>query len=286
MNDFERAQILIEALPYLREWHGKTVVVKYGGAAMTDEGLKHQVMQDVVLMHYVGINPILIHGGGPEVSEAMKRVGKEPVFVRGLRVTDAETVEIAEMVLAGKTNKGIVSLIHQHGGRAVGLSGKDGYLFVARKMEMEGADLGFVGEVERVNPHVITTLVAGGYIPVICSVAVGEHGETFNINADHVAGRLAAELKAEKLILLTDVRGILEDVKRPDSLLSQIDAARARDLIATGKVDRGMIPKVESCLMALDGGVPRTHILDGRDPHCLLTELFTDSGVGTMITAL
>ncbi len=285
MNHSERAQILIEALPYLRKWHGKTVVVKYGGAAMTDEALKHQVMQDVVLMHYVGINPILIHGGGPEVSDAMKRVGKEPVFVRGLRVTDAETVEIAEMVLAGKTNKGIVSLIHQHGGRAVGLSGKDGYLFVARKMEMEGADLGFVGEVEQVNTHVITTLVAGGYIPVICSVAVGANGETFNINADHVAGRLAAELKAEKLILLTDVRGILEDVKRPDSLLSQIDAARARDLIATGKVDRGMIPKVESCLMALDGGVPRTHILDGRDPHCLLTELFTDSGVGTMITS-
>jgi acetylglutamate kinase len=258
-------------------------VVKYGGAAMTDDRLKHQVMEDIVLMHYVGINPIVVHGGGPEVSEAMKKVGKEPTFVRGLRVTDAETVEIAEMVLAGKTNKGIVSLLQQHGSDAVGLSGKDGNLFVARKMETEGADLGFVGEVVQVNTKVIHTLVAGGYIPVICSIAAGERGETFNINADHIAGRLAGELKAEKLVLLTDVRGILEDVSDPDSLLSQITAEQAQLLIATGKVDKGMIPKVESCLMALDGGVPRAHILDGRASHSLLTELFSDQGVGTMI---
>ena len=283
MNESERAQILVEALPYLRRWHGKTVVVKYGGAAMTDESLKHQVMQDIVLMHYVGLNPILVHGGGPEVSEAMKRMGKEPVFVRGLRVTDEETVEIVEMVLAGKTNKGIVSLIQQHGGNAVGLSGKDGCLFVAQKMETDGADLGFVGEVVKFNPHLLETLIAGGYIPVICSVAVGAQGETYNINADHIAGRLAAEVRAEKLVLLTDIRGILADVNDPASLLSEITADQARDLIATGKVDRGMIPKVEACLMALDGGVPRTHILDGRAPHSLLTELFTDSGVGTMI---
>jgi acetylglutamate kinase len=279
----ETGKILAEALPYLQQWHGKTIVVKYGGAAMTDEHLRHQVMVDVVLMHLVGINPILVHGGGPEVSEAMKRAGKEPVFVRGLRVTDAETVEIAEMVLAGKTNKGIVSLIQQQGGQAVGLSGKDGDLFVARKMETEGADLGFVGEVEEVNPHVLQTLIGGRYIPVICSIATGRNGETFNINADHIAGRLAGELGAEKLVLLTDVRGILEDVSDPNSLLSEIPATRARDLIATGKVDRGMIPKVEACLMALEGGVPRAHILDGRAPHCLLTELFTDQGVGTMI---
>jgi len=279
----DRAQILIEALPYLRRWHGKTVVVKYGGAAMVDEALKHQVMQDVVLMHYVGINPILVHGGGPEVSEAMKRVGKEPVFVRGLRVTDAETMEIVEQVLAGTTNKGIVTLLHAHGGRAVGLSGKDGRLFVARKMEQEGADLGFVGDVTQVNPHVLETLVGGGYIPVICSVAVGEGGESYNINADHVAGKLAAELKAEKLVLLTDVRGILADVSDPASLLSEVPAAHARELIAAGKVDRGMIPKVEACLMALEGGVPRAHILDGRVPHSLLTELFSDQGVGTML---
>jgi len=283
MSQLDRAQILIEALPYLRQWHGKTVVVKYGGAAMTDDRLKHQVMEDIVLMHYVGINSIVVHGGGPEVSEAMKKVGKEPTFVRGLRVTDAETVEIAEMVLAGKTNKGIVSLLQQHGSDAVGLSGKDGNLFVARKMETEGADLGFVGEVVQVNTRVIKTLVAGGYIPVICSIAAGERGETFNINADHIAGRLAGELKAEKLVLLTDVRGILEEVSDPDSLLSQITAEQAQLLIATGKVDKGMIPKVEACLMALDGGVPRAHILDGRASHSLLTELFSDQGVGTMI---
>jgi acetylglutamate kinase len=283
MSQLDRAQILIEALPYLKQWHGKTVVVKYGGAAMTDERLKHQVMEDIVLMHFVGINPIVVHGGGPEVSEAMKKVGKEPVFVRGLRVTDAETIEIVEMVLAGKTNKGIVSLLQQHGSAAVGLSGKDGNLFVARKMETDGADLGFVGEVVQVNTGVLNTLVKGGYVPVICSVATGENGETFNINADHIAGRLAGELNAEKLVLLTDVRGILRDVKDPTSLLSQITAEEARDLIATGKVDKGMIPKVESCLMAIEGGVPRAHILDGRAPHSILTELFSDQGVGTMI---
>lgn len=281
----DRASVLIEALPYIRQYHGKTVVVKYGGAAMTDERLKHQVMQDLVLMQYVGICPILVHGGGPEVSEAMKRIGKEPVFVRGLRVTDAETIEIVEMVLAGKTNKAIVSLLNQAGGKAVGLSGKDGNLFVAHKMEVDGVDLGFVGEVHEVNPHILETLVQGGYIPVICSVATGPNGETYNINADHVAGQLAAELRAEKMVLLTDIRGILEDVKDPDSLLSEITEAKARELIATGKVDRGMIPKVEGCLMAIEGGVPRAHILDGREPHSILTELFTDRGVGTMIVA-
>lgn len=284
MSDNQTAEILVEALPYLRQWNGKTVVVKYGGAAMIDETLKHQVMQDVVLMRLVGINPILVHGGGPEVSEAMKKTGKEPVFVRGLRVTDEETISIVEMVLAGKTNKGIVSLIQQHGGQAVGLSGKDGNLFVARKMEMDGADLGFVGDVTQVNPDVLQTLISGGYIPVICSVAVGPNGETFNINADHVAGKLAAELRAEKLLLLTDVRGILEDVSNPDSLLSEVSSRRAHELIASGAVAKGMIPKVEACLMAIDGGVPRAHILDGRIPHSLLTELFTDEGVGTMIT--
>jgi acetylglutamate kinase len=283
MSHTDRAQILIEALPFIRHYHGRTVVVKYGGAAMTDPALRHQVMEDIILMHYVGINPILVHGGGPEVSEAMKKSGKEPVFVRGLRVTDEETVGIVEMVLAGKTNKGIVSLIHQHGGKAVGLSGKDGNLFVARKMDVDGEDLGFVGEVTEVNPHVLETLIGGGYIPVICSVATGAHGETFNINADHIAGRLAGELGAEKLVLLTDVPGILEDVKDAGSLLSEITEQKARELIATGKVDRGMIPKVEACLMALDRGVPRTHILDGRAPHSILTELFTAQGLGTMI---
>lgn len=284
MSISDPAQVLVQALPYFRRYHGKTVVVKYGGAAMVDEGLKRSVMADVVLMHYVGLNPILVHGGGPEVSQAMKKIGKEPVFVRGLRVTDEETVRIAEMVLSGLTNKGIVSLIQQQGGRAVGLSGKDGNLFVARKLEIDGADLGFVGEVIEVNTDVVITLVGGGYIPVISSIAVGREGETFNINADHVAGQLAAALGAVKLLLLTDVRGILEDVQDAGSLLSEMTAGKARAMIESGQVDRGMIPKVEACLMALDGGVPRAHILDGRAPHSLLTELFTDHGIGTMVT--
>ena len=284
MSTSDPAQVLVQALPYFRRYHGKTVVVKYGGAAMVDEDLKRSVMADVVLMHYVGLNPILVHGGGPEVSQAMKKIGKEPVFVRGLRVTDEETVRIAEMILSGLTNKGIVSLIQQQGGRAVGLSGKDGNLFVARKLAIDGADLGFVGEVIEVNTDVVGTLVGGGYIPVISSIAVGREGETFNINADHVAGQLAAALGAVKLVLLTDVRGILEDVQDAGSLLSEMTAAKARAMIESGQVDRGMIPKVEACLMALDGGVPRAHILDGRAPHSLLTELFTDHGIGTMVT--
>jgi acetylglutamate kinase len=283
MTDLSRAQVLIEALPYIRRYSGKTFVIKYGGAAMVDETLKQHVMQDLVLMHYVGLRPVLVHGGGPEITEAMKRHGKEPQFINGLRFTDEETVEIVEMVLAGKTNKGIVSRIQRQGGRAVGLSGKDGDLFIARRMLVEGVDLGYVGEITAVNTHLLTVLAREGYIPVLCSVAVGPEGETLNINADHVAGRVAGELHAEKLILLTDVRGILEDVQNPDSLLSEVHAPAARRLIETGKVDRGMIPKVEACLMALEGGVPRTHIIDGRVPHALLTEVFTDRGVGTMI---
>jgi acetylglutamate kinase len=285
ISDRDRAQVLIEALPYFRRYSGKTFVIKYGGAAMVDEKLKESVMQDLVLMHYVGLRPVLVHGGGPEITEAMRRHGKQPTFVKGLRFTDEETVEIVEMVLAGKTNKGIVSLIQRQGGQAVGLSGKDGDLFVARKMLIEGVDLGYVGEITAVNTHLLEILAHEGYIPVISSVAVGPEGETLNVNADHVAGRLAGELHAEKLILLTDVRGILEDVNDAGSLLSEIDAATAHRLIETGKVDKGMIPKVEACLMALQGNVPRTHIIDGRTPHALLTEVFTDRGVGTMIVA-
>jgi acetylglutamate kinase len=279
----DRARILVEALPYIRRYSGRTFVIKYGGAAMVDEGLKQSVMQDLVLMHYVGLRPVLVHGGGPEITDVMKRLGKEATFVHGLRVTDEETVEIVEMVLAGKTNKGIVSLIQRHGGKAVGLSGKDGNLFVARKMLADGIDIGFVGEVIEVNTEILETLSHAGYIPVISSVAVGAEGETFNVNADHVAGKLAARLGAEKLILLTDIRGILDDVHDPNSLISELHMAGALALIESGKVDKGMIPKVEACLMALEGGVPRTHIIDGREPHALLTEIFTDTGVGTMI---
>jgi acetylglutamate kinase len=280
-----RAQVLTEALPYLRRYAGKTFVIKYGGAAMVDEALKQSVMQDVVLMHYVGLRPVLVHGGGPEITEAMKKTGKEPTFINGLRVTDQETVEIVEMVLAGKTNKGIVALIQRQGGKAVGLSGKDGDLIVARRMRPNGVDIGFVGEVTEVHPELLEILAREGYIPVISSVSVGPEGETLNINADHVAGRIAGELRAEKLLLLTDVAGILADVKDPASLISEMDAARARTLIESGAVDQGMIPKVEACLMALEGGVPRAHILDGRTQHALLEEVFTDSGVGTMIVA-
>jgi acetylglutamate kinase len=285
ISELDRAQVLIEALPYIRRYSGKTFVIKYGGAAMVDDELKQTVMQDIVLMHYVGLCPVLVHGGGPEITEAMRRSGKEPTFINGLRFTDEETVEIVEMVLAGKTNKGIVSLIQRHGGKAVGLSGKDGDLFVAQKMLVKGVDLGYVGEITAVNTELLQILAREGYIPVISSVAVGPEGETLNINADHVAGRLAGELHAEKLILLTDVRGILQDVNDPTSLLSALDAATARRLIETGKVEKGMIPKVEACLMALEGRVPRTHIIDGRVPHALLTEIFTDTGVGTMIVA-
>jgi acetylglutamate kinase len=275
--------VLVEALPYIRRYHGKTFVIKYGGAAMVDEGLKAAVTQDVVLMHYVGLRPILVHGGGPEITGVMRRLGKEATFVNGLRVTDAETIEIVEMVLAGKTNKGIVSLIQQHGGQAVGLSGKDGNLLVAERHAPGGADLGFVGEVRQIHPRLLYSLCESGYIPVISSVATGPAGETFNINADTVAGQLAAELRAEKLILLTDVPGILADVTDPGSLIHQLDATGARELLVSGRVGKGMIPKIEACLLATERGVPRAHILDGRTPHGLLTEVFTDSGVGTMI---
>ncbi len=279
----DRAQILIEALPYIRRYSGKTFVIKYGGAAMVDDRLKQQVVQDIVLMHYVGMRPVLVHGGGPEINEVMQRLGKQPEFVNGLRVTDQETVEIVEMVLAGKTNKGIVSMIQRHGGQAVGLSGKDGDLLIAERLAPEGVDIGFVGEIRAVRVDLLETLSERGYVPVISSVAAGPAGETYNINADHVAGRLAAELRAEKLILLTDVPGILKDVEDAGSLLAELTAGAARDLIQSGGVSKGMIPKVEACLVAIEGGVPRAHIIDGRSPHGLLTEVFTDRGVGTMI---
>lgn len=277
----ERAQTLIEALPYIRRYHGKTILIKYGGHAMIDEGLKEAVITDVVLMHYVGMCPILVHGGGPEITEAMQRMGKRPTFVNGLRVTDAETMEIVEMVLAGKTNKNIVSLINRKGGRAVGLSGKDGSLIVARKRP--GPDLGFVGDITRVQPEIIHVLVEKGFIPVVCSVAMGEEGESYNLNADHVAGVLAAALGAVKLILLTDVEGIYEDVRNKESLISHLSPEQARAMLQSGQIEKGMIPKVEACLMALEGGVERTHVIDGRLPHATLIELFTDRGIGTMI---
>jgi acetylglutamate kinase len=277
------AAVLMEALPYLRQFYGKTLVVKYGGNAMIDETLKSQVMQDIALLHYVGIRPILVHGGGPEISALMKQMGHEPTFVDGLRVTDAATMEIVEMVLAGKTNKGIVSLLNKQGARAVGLSGKDANLLVALKMESPKGDLGYVGEVAQVNVELPNLLVSQGYIPVISSVAIGPDGESYNVNADHAAGHLAAAMGAEKLVILTDVEGLYADYADKSSLIQEMDTNRAQTLIDSGAAERGMIPKLEACIHAIEGGVKRAHLIDGRQPHALLIEIFTDTGIGTMV---
>ncbi|MGQ9901073.1 MAG: acetylglutamate kinase [Fimbriimonadales bacterium] len=277
-----QAEILIQALPYIQRWSGAIFVVKYGGAAMGGSGFAAQVMQDLVLMHCVGIRPVLVHGGGPEISELMKRVGKQTQFMNGLRVTDAETMELVEMVLTGKTNPRLVALIQQQGGRAVGLSGKDGHLICARKLQAE-VDLGFVGEVEQVNPEVVLNALEGGYIPVISPIGLGADGETYNLNADFAAGALAGALNAEKFVLMTDVPGVLGDPDDPHSLISELSREQAQRMIETGRVSGGMIPKLQACLQALELGCPRAHILDGRIPHALLIEVFTDAGIGTMI---
>jgi acetylglutamate kinase len=276
------ARVLIQALPYIRQFAGQTIVIKYGGNAMIDPALTRSVMEDVVLMRYVGVNPILVHGGGPEVSDAMRRMGKEPHFIDGLRVTDAETMEIVEMVLEGKTNKGIVGQLNALGLQAVGLSGKDANLLQAVK-ETERGDIGYVGRITAVNPGIIHTLVRGGYVPVISSVAIGTDGSAYNVNADTAAGALAVALGATKLILLTDVEGLYRDFSDKGSLISEITAAEARDLIGSGAIDKGMIPKLEACVEAVEDGIPRAHIIDGRRPHALLVEIFTDAGIGTMI---
>ncbi len=279
----QTAKTLIEALPYIRQWSGKTFVIKYGGAAMIDPSLKRSVAQDIALLHYVGVNVVLVHGGGPEISQMMKKLGKQPVFVQGQRVTDEETMEIAQMVLVGKVNQDIVSLINAAGARAVGLSGKDADMIVARKMQHPEVDLGWVGEVVSINRHVIDALTEAGYVVVISPLGVGENGETYNINADMVAGDIAVALQAEKLLVLSDVRGIMRNVEAPETLISTLTVAEAERLEAEGIISEGMIPKVESCLRAVKGGVPRAHLLDGRLPHCLLMEVFTNEGVGTMI---
>ncbi len=279
------AAVLIEALPYLKKFYGKTIVVKYGGNAMIDEALKSQVMQDIALLHYVGVRPILVHGGGPEISAFMKQMGHEPTFVGGLRVTDAATMEIVEMVLAGKTNKGIVSLLNKQGAKAVGLSGKDANLILAYKLESDKGDLGYVGEVAQVNPEILGLLSEHGYVPVVSSVAIGPDGESYNVNADHVAGHIAAAVKAAKLVMLTDVEGLYANYPDKASLIHDMDVERAEAMIESGAADRGMIPKLEACITAIEGGVERAHLIDGRQPHALLIEIFTDTGVGTMVHA-
>ncbi|HEY9657458.1 MAG TPA: acetylglutamate kinase, partial [Allocoleopsis sp.] len=272
-----RVRILSEALPYIQQFAGRTIVVKYGGAAMKDSSLKDKVMRDVVFLSCVGLRPVLVHGGGPEINSWLDKLGIEPQFKNGLRVTDAATMDVVEMVLVGRVNKEIVSLINQAGGSAVGLCGKDGNIVKARPQGDEG--IGFVGEVCATNVDLINALVKDGYIPVISSVAADETGQAYNINADTVAGEIAAAMGAEKLILMTDTRGILRDYKDPSTLIPKSDIQDARRLIDEGVVSGGMIPKVNCCVRSLAQGVKAAHIIDGRIPHALLLEVFTDAGI-------
>ncbi len=284
-----KAEVLMEALPYMRRFRGKTFVIKYGGNAMVDEELKVSFAQDIVLLKHVGINPVVVHGGGPQIDQVLAKMGIGKRFVRGMRVTDAETLDIIEMVLVGKINKEIVALINRHGGMAVGLSGKDASLIRARKMNLtvsnngepsEIIDLGMVGEIVGINPTVINSLDENKFIPVIAPVGAGDQGETYNINADLVAGQIAEALGAEKLLLLTDVEGVKDKNGR---LLPTLKINQAHKLIQDGVVGEGMIPKVECCIEALKGGVGKTHIIDGRVKHAVLLEIFTEEGVGTEV---
>jgi acetylglutamate kinase len=289
-SSMERADILLEALPYIRRFYNKTIVIKYGGHAMVDEDLKDKFAQDVVMMKYIGINPVVIHGGGPQIGNLLKKLGKESKFIQGMRVTDAETMNIVEMVLAGMVNKEIVGLINRHGGNAVGLSGKDGNLIVAEKYYLseekakntppEIIDIGLVGKVKKINSQLIISLAQNNFIPVIAPTGIGETGDTYNINADIVAGEIASALQAEKLLLLTDVAGVLDKNKQ---LINTMTDQEARGLIDNGVVEGGMFPKVKCCLKALKGGVKKAHIIDGRLKHAILLEVFTDKGIGTEI---
>lgn len=290
----KKANVLVEALPYIRTFAGKTVVIKYGGKAMTEEALKEGFALDVVLMKYVGLNPVIVHGGGPQIDQMLSRLGLEPKFRQGVRVTDRPTMEVVEMVLGGKINKEIVTLLNQHGAKAVGLTGKDGGLILAKPLtvrswseslyaEPDGSpedDFGLVGEVQSVNPHLLLKLQQDHFIPVIAPIASDRAGHTYNINADLVAGAVAAALKAEKLLVLTDVKGIRDAKGRHVSTLSRKDMQR---MVKKGTISDGMLPKVRACLMALDGGVRKAHIIDGRMPHAILLEVFTDKGIGTEI---
>jgi acetylglutamate kinase len=288
----EKASILVEALPYIKKFYGRTVVIKYGGNAMINCELKQAVLTDIVLMKYVGMHPVIVHGGGPGITGMLERVGKKSEFVGGLRVTDEETMDIVEMVLVGKINKEIVGMLNNIGGKAVGLSGKDADLLVASKKygrvpaengEDEVVDIGQVGAIDKVNPEIISTVIREGYIPVVAPVAAGEGGKSYNVNADSAAGALAEALQADKLIILTDVEGILADKDDTESLISTIKVGEVPDLIRKGIIQGGMIPKVECCVSAVNSGVKTTHILDGRVPHSILLEIFTDRGIGTMV---
>jgi acetylglutamate kinase len=287
----EKAAVLIETLPYMQKFVGKTIVIKYGGNAMINNDLKKMVIQDIILMKYIGLRPVVVHGGGPEITALLKQLGKQSSFVSGLRVTDAETVAAAEMVLVGKINTEIVGLLNKNGAKAVGLNGKDANLLAAEKHlakvhedgKVKEVDIGFVGDVTKVNPDIIWTLLNNDYIPVIAPIGAGAEGESYNINADYVAGEIAGALRAEKLMLLTDVEGIYRDFQDKSSFISTLTFAEAQEMIKTGSIDGGMIPKVDACVRALAGGAAKTHIIDGRQPHSLLLEIFTDTGIGTEV---
>ncbi len=292
----KKADVLVEALPYIRTFAGKTIVIKYGGKAMTEDNLKDGFAEDVVLMKYVGLNPVIVHGGGPQINEMLSRLGIQPTFKRGVRVTDRATMDVVEMVLGGKINKEIVTMLNQHGGRAVGITGKDGRLILSKpfsaKAWVQGLsqeaqshsdeDYGFVGEVDKIDPAILTMLQQDNFIPVIAPIGVDRNGKPHNINADLVAGAIAGALKAEKLLVLTDVKGIRDADNRHLSTLSKKDVER---MVKKGTITEGMLPKVRSCLKGIEAGVHKAHIIDGRIPHAILLEIFTDKGIGTEIVA-
>ncbi len=290
----EKADVLIESLPYIKTFHSKTFVIKYGGAAMVDNNLKQDIIKDFILLRYIGINVVVVHGGGPEITSFLQKVGKETKFVNGLRVTDKETMDIVQMSLVGKTNQDIVSMVNHFGGKAVGLSGTDANIIQARKKMTETIldpetkqekkiDLGFVGDIERIDSTLVNLLNQNGYIPVIAPIGVGINGEHYNINADEVASEVAISLKADKLIMVTDVDGIYENPSNPATKIESLTIHRAKQMIEKGEISGGMIPKVRACINGISNGVKRTHIVDGRQKHSILLEIFTDHGIGTMV---
>ncbi|HAE89212.1 MAG TPA: acetylglutamate kinase [Clostridiales bacterium] len=279
LSNFERAEVLTQALPYIKRYVGKIVVVKYGGNAMTSESLKEQVMEDITLLHLIGVKVVLVHGGGPEISSMMTKIGLKPTFVDGLRVTDKETVDVVQMVLAGKVNKSLVSYLESKGAKAMGISGIDGKLIVAKK---KNEKLGYVGEIEKINIKPVFDLLEKGYIPVVSTIATSEDGETYNINGDTAAAYVAGALSAKRLIMMTDICGVLRDKDDPSTLIPEIKASEAEELYKSGVISGGMIPKVECCFTAIKQGVKRVIIMDGRVPHSILMELLTDEGSGTM----
>ena len=293
VSNLQKAKILVNALPYIKKYYGQTIVIKYGGSAMVDKTARKQFIKDVVLMKYIGINPVIVHGGGPEINEMLKKVGKESKFIAGNRVTDEETVEIVEMVLSGKVNKGIVADINKYGGKAVGISGKDDNMILVRQKyieeksenseETKKIDIGFVGEIENINTEIIKVLEKSDYIPVISSIGTDKDGQTYNINADYVAGEIAGKLNADRMIFLTDVDGILLDYHDKQTLIDEIDVYHVNKLIEKGIINGGMLPKVNTCLKAIEKGVENVIILNGKLEHSLLLELFTEEGAGTLI---